>query len=363
MYRVLAFTIKPRASADTRYRILQYIPFAVRDGIQVNHHSLMSDSFFLWQMGNSHFLARLLLFPWLLILRLWQVLIEAPRYDAVWISREMAPVGPPFFELLLVWRCRHVVMDVDDALHIMDKQGSRWLPRLLRDHGKFSRMASRYSIIVCGNEFLAEFYRSHGGTVLIVPTVVNADDYTSVEPSPASLIRIGWIGTPLNRHHVDIVGAALTTLARERQFEVVLVGIDEPLNWQLPHLRYLCWTLANEISFFKEFDIGIMPLKDSLFARGKCAFKLIQYMAAGLPVVASPVGANVDVVHDGINGFLADTDERWIACLRQLIESEELRRGMGKKGREIVREHYSVQSAWPMYRAILSGAPQQEEQQ
>jgi len=361
MYRVLAFTVKPRASADTRYRILQYIPFAERDGVQVNHHSLMSDSFFLWQMENSHLLARLLLLPWLLIRRFWQVLMEAPRYDAVWISREMAPLGPPFFEWLLVRRCRHVVMDVDDALHIVDKEGSRWLPRLLRDHGKFGRMAGRYTVVVCGNDFLADFYRSHGGTVRIVPTVVNPDDYASVEPSPSSLVRIGWIGTPLNRHHVEIVGSALASLARERQFEVVFVGIDEPLNWQLPHLRYLRWILANEIGFFNEFDIGIMPLKDSLFARGKCAFKLIQYMAAGLPVVASPVGANIDVVHDGVDGFLAGTDERWVTSLRQLIDIAELRQSMGEKGRKLVRERYSVQSVWPIYCAILSGSPQQED--
>lgn len=361
MYRVLAFTVKPRASADTRYRILQYIPFAECDGVHVNHHSLMNDRFFQWQMENSHILARLLLLPWLLILRFWQVLIEAPRYDAVWISREMAPLGPPLFEWLLVSRCRRVVMDVDDALHIVDKEGSRWLPRLLRDYGKFGRMASRYAVVVCGNEFLADFYRSHGGTVRIIPTVVNADDYASVEPSPSALIRIGWIGTPLNRHHVDIVGTALTSLAREKLFEVVLVGIDEPLNWKLPHLRYLRWALANEVSFFNEFDIGIMPLKDSSFARGKCAFKLIQYMAAGLPVVASPVGANIDVVHDGVNGFLADTEERWVTSLRQLIEDAELRQRMGKSGRELVRERYSTQSVWPTYREILSGNPQQED--
>jgi glycosyltransferase involved in cell wall biosynthesis len=360
MYRVLVFTVKPRASADTRYRILQYIPFAERDGVQVKHHSLMNDSFFRWQMENSHLPARLLLLPWLLILRFLQVLIEAPRYDAVWILREMAPLGPPIFEWLLVSLCRRVVMDVDDALHIVDREGSRWLPRLLRDHGKFARMASRYTVVVCGNRFLADFYRSHGGTVRVIPTVVNPDDYASVEPSPSSLIRIGWIGTPLNRHHVDIVGTALVSLARERQFEVVFVGIDEPLNWQLPHLRYLRWTLANEISFFREFDIGIMPLRDSLFAQGKCAFKLIQYMAAGLPVVASPVGANMDVVHDGVDGFLADTEERWVSSLRQLIDIEELRRSMGEKGRELVRECFSVQSMWPIYRAILSGSPQQE---
>jgi glycosyltransferase involved in cell wall biosynthesis len=337
--------------------MLQYIPFAERDGIQVDHRSLMSDRFFAWQMQNSHLIGRLLLLPWLLLMRLWQVVFEAPRYDAVWISREMAPIGPPLFEKLLVWRCRRVVMDVDDALHIVDKEGSRLLPRLMRDNGKFGRMASHYAVVVCGNNFLADFYRANGATVRVVPTVVNSEDYAAIQPSPSPLVRIGWIGTPLNRHHVEIVGGALQKLALERQFEVVFVGIGEPFDWQVAHTRYLRWTLADELSFFAEFDIGMMPLKDSLFARGKCAFKLIQYMAAGIPVIASPVGANSDVVHDGEDGFLANTEEEWIVALRRLIDDAELRRSMGSKGRELVRERYSVQSAWPAYRSILVGNP------
>jgi glycosyltransferase involved in cell wall biosynthesis len=358
MYRVLAFTVKPRASADSRYRILQYVPFAERDGVKVHHRSLMSDRFFDWQMQNKHILWRILLLPWMLLLRLWQVLVEAPGYDAVWILREMSPLGPPIFERLLVWRCRRVLLDVDDALHIVDKESSSWLPRLFRDGGKFGRMASCYSAVVCGNSFLAQFYRSQGGIVHIIPTVVNSDDYAGVQPSPSRSVRIGWIGTPLNRHHIELVGAALVSLAQERQFEVSLVGILDPFDWQIPQVRYIRWTLADEIAFFEGFDIGIMPLRDSLFARGKCAFKLIQYMAAGLPVIASPVGANVDVVHNGENGFLAATDEEWLIAMRQLIDDVELRGEMGRKGRELVRESYSVQSAWPVYRSILIGKPE-----
>jgi glycosyltransferase involved in cell wall biosynthesis len=357
MFRVLAFTVKPRESADSRYRILQYHAIAERDGVAIDHRSLMGSRYFRWQIENSYFLLRLLLLPILLLLRLCQVLFLAPSYDAVWISREMLPLGPPLLERLLLWRSPRVILDMDDALHISDKESSRWLPRLLRDYGKFGRMASRYTAVVCGNAYLAEFYQQHGATVKIIPTVVEADRYATVTPSASDAVRIGWIGTPLNRHHVDLLQPVFAALAQQRSFKLVIVGLNEPLYWDLPNVRYLKWTLAGELDFFTQFDIGIMPLKDSPFARGKCAFKLLQYMAVGLPVVASPVGANCDVIDDGRNGFLADTTDEWITALKILIDDPELRRRMGESGRDLVRRSYSVESTWPPYAALFKGAP------
>jgi glycosyltransferase involved in cell wall biosynthesis len=298
----------------------------------------------------------LMLYPVLLLIRLWQVLFLAPRYDAVWICREMAPLGPPVFEKLLVWRCKRVILDMDDALHIADKESSRLLPRLLRDRGKFGRMAARYTTVVCGNAYLAEFYGQHSAQVEIIPTVVDAGRYMRVFPVRAETIRIGWIGTPLNRHHLDSLYPAFFALAQERRFELVVVGLNEPLNWELPGIRHIKWNLADEFDYFAHFDIGIMPLKDSRFARGKCAFKLVQYMAAGLPVVASPVGANCDVVEHGRNGYLAETQEDWHSVLRTLIDDPELRRRMGRQGRTLVREEYSVDAGWERYAAVLTGA-------
>jgi glycosyltransferase involved in cell wall biosynthesis len=269
----------------------------------------------------------------------------------------MLPFGPPFLERLLIWRCARVILDMDDALHVCDKESSRWLPRLLRDYGKFGRMASRYTAVVCGNAYLADFYRKHGGHVQITPTVVEAGRYASVIPSVANTVRIGWIGTPLNRHHVELLRPVFTALARQRDFELVLVGLNEPLDWDLSNVRYLKWNLAEELDFFTHFDIGIMPLKDSPFARGKCAFKLLQYMAVGLPVVASPVGANCEVIDDGRNGFLADTPEQWLAALIALIDDPALRQRCGEVGRDLVRRFYSVESAWPPYCALLKGVP------
>jgi glycosyltransferase involved in cell wall biosynthesis len=357
MFRVLAFTVKPRESADSRYRILQYHAIAERGGVCIDHRSLMGSRYFRWQIENSYFLLRLLLLPLLMLVRLAQVVFLAPTYDAVWISREMLPFGPPLLERLLVGRCPRVILDVDDALHIVDKESSRWLPRLLRDYGKFGRMASRYTAVVCGNAYLADFYSHHGATVSIIPTVVEADHYATVTPTSSDTVRIGWIGTPLNRHHVDLLQPVFTELARHRDFKLVIVGLNEPLDWDLPNIHYLKWNLADELEFFTHFDVGIMPLKDSPFARGKCAFKLLQYMAVGLPVVASPVGANCDVVGDGRNGFLADTAEQWIAALQTLIDDPDLRRRMGEAGRDLVRRSYSVESAWPPYSALLKGTP------
>jgi glycosyltransferase involved in cell wall biosynthesis len=355
MFRVLAFTVKPRESADSRYRILQYQTIAKQDGVIIEHRSLMDAKYFQWQVKNIHLLLRTSFYPVLLAIRFWQVLFQAPKYDAVWISREMAPFGPPILERLLVRISRRVILDVDDALHVSDKASSRFIPRLLRDHGKFARMAHAYSAVVCGSRNLADYYRQYSANVFVIPTAVDTDLYAGITRLPSPVVRIGWIGTPLNRHHLELLRPALTKLARERGFELVLVGLNEPLDWRLPAIRYIEWNLQEELTYFAHFDIGVMPLEDSAFARGKCAFKMIQCMAAGLPVVASPVGANCEVLQDGINGFLAGTDEDWTSRLRQLIDDAGLRERMGANGRAVVRKSYSAQRVWPVYSTILAG--------
>jgi glycosyltransferase involved in cell wall biosynthesis len=355
MFRVLAFTVKPRESADTRYRILQYEAFAKQEGILIERRSLMGATYFRWQLKNTHLLLRIFFYPWLLAVRFWQVLFQAPKYDAVLISREMAPFGPPILEQLLVRTSKRVILDVDDALHISDKATSHLIPRLLRDNGKFARMAPAYSAVICGSPNLADYYRQYSANVSVIPTAVDADRYAAITRITSPVVRIGWIGLPLNRHHLELLRPALTQLARERRFELVLVGLNEPLDWSLPAVRYIEWNLQQELTHLAHFDVGVMPLRDSAFARGKCAFKLIQYMAAGLPVVASPVGANCEVVQDGANGFLTRTNEEWTSRLRQLIDDAGLRERMGAQGRADVRTSYSAQGLWPVYSTILTG--------
>jgi glycosyltransferase involved in cell wall biosynthesis len=335
------------------------VALAKQDGVLIDHRSFMDATYLQWQTKNTHLLRRMLLYPVLLARRFWQVLFQAPKYDAVWICREMAPLGPPILEQLLVRTCRRVILDVDDALHVSDKASSRLIPRMLRDNGKFARMAHSYSAVICGNRNLAEYYGEYSASVSVIPTAVDADRYAGITRVPSTVVRIGWIGTPLHRHNVEILRPSLTQLARERRFELVLVGLNDPLDWSLPAIRHIEWNLQEELQFFAHFDIGVMPLRDTAFARGKCAFKLIQYMAAGLPVVASPVGANCEVVQDGTNGFLARSDEDWASRLRQLIDDPGLRERMGANGRALVRRSYSAPGFWPRYATILTGVGQE----
>ncbi len=351
--RVLAFTVKPTESADTRYRLLQFKENAEKANIEIDHRSLISSAYFGWQIRNEQLFLRAFLYPGLLIRRLWQVLYLAPRYDAIWISREMNPLGPPLFERLLVSRCKRVIFDVDDALHLPDVKGSRILSHVLRDRDKFGRLAAFYSVVICGNQNLASYYQQYSRQVEVIPTVVDSTEYGKVKPRSGSVPRIGWIGTPLNKQHLESLASVFTQLAEERAFELVVVGLNESLGWYIPSVRYLEWNLRDEINFFTHFDIGIMPLRDSPFARGKCAFKLVQYMASGIPVVASPVGANCDLVESGRNGFLADTSAEWIDALRTLIDDPHLREEMGENGRRLIERSYSVSSVWPRYLRIF----------
>ena len=360
MFRILAFTVKPRESADSRFRVLQFKDIAARAGIIIDHRSFMGSRYFHWQLKNRRLVLRLLLYPILFIVRLWQVLCLAPKYDCVWISREMAPLGPPILEHLLVWSCKRVIFDIDDALHISDRKMARLIPRLLRDRSKFGRMANRYSAIVCGSEHLAAFYSQYSSNVCVIPTVVDVAQYSTCERSQTPYVRIGWVGTPLNRDHLELVRPALQELAKERRFELVIVGLNEPLRWDLSCVRYMDWKLEQELSYFEQFDIGIMPLRDSPFARGKCAFKLVQYMAAGIPVVASPVGANCQIVEQGLNGYLADTQQEWYSSLKLLIDSLEDRTAKGHYARSCIRRYYSLESAWSRYESVLTGTLQPE---
>ena len=170
------------------------VAVAERDDICIDHRSFMGSRYFRWQIQNQQLLLRLLLYPVLLSIRLWQVLFLAPQYDSVWISREMAPLGPPVLEQLLVWRCKRVILDVDDALHIPDKESASLIPRLLRDRGKFGRMASPYTSVVCGNAYLADFYNQHQAKVEIIPTVVDAKRYEDFSLSAGKRFASAGLG-------------------------------------------------------------------------------------------------------------------------------------------------------------------------
>ncbi|MEW6263014.1 MAG: glycosyltransferase [Thermodesulfobacteriota bacterium] len=353
--KVLALTVKPREAPDVRYRILQYVAPFHDQGIEVHHCSLFGRRFFLWHSQGRRLAVQLMLYPFVWVKRLLRILFLAPRYQVVWIGRELSPIGPPILERVLFLVNPNVILDIDDAVFLPDDASTSFIHQRLRDFGKFARLARRYKTIVCGNEYLADYFRPHNPQVEVIPTVVDDRPYQKIKRTISPRLRLGWVGTPTNAPHLALLEEPLRILAQELGFDLLLVGLNQAPPWPFVNLTNLKWELAREYDYFSLFDIGLMPLLNIEFSKGKCAFKLIQYMAAGVPVAASAVGANLEVVRDGENGFLAASTEEWVSKLRRLLTDEELRAEFSRQGRETIVGRYSLSSQLGPYAAIIRG--------
>jgi len=249
---------------------------------------------------------------------------------------------------------RHIV-DYDDAwfLTYRNKPGLG---------GKLEKVMARATAVTVGNSYLAEYARRWCSRVEILPTTVDAEIY---QPRQASQSRdelvIGWMGSPSTAPNLRLIEGALAALAGERKLRVWCVGAGADFGLPGVPIEKRMWSEEHEVEEIQQFDIGINPLVDNDFTRGKCGYKLIQYMACAVPVVASPVGANCEIVEQGKNGYLATTRDEWIDALRQLADDPHLRWRLGQAGRKRVEEKYSLQAVLPhmlsFYREILEGTP------
>ncbi len=341
--RVLLLTRYSRAAASSRLRALQYLPWLERAGVEVVSLPLLGDGYVqkLYRAGSG-WSASVLSAYW----QRFQVLLSARQFDLLWIEKELFPWLPALAEALLsVYRIPYVV-DYDDALfHRYDLHPNFWVRTLLA--GKIDRVMRHAALVVAGNEYIAARARQAGARrVEILPTSVDLTRY-AVDPSPGEgPFTIGWIGTPVTVKYLSLVAPVLAGLGRESGVRIVIVGGGETALTGVAAERRP-WREEREAADIRQFDAGIMPLPDAPWERGKCGYKLIQYMACGRPVVASPVGVNRHIVVPGENGFLATSPGEWLAALRQLRADPLLRQRMGLAGRAEVERSYSLQGNVP----------------
>ena len=339
--RVLALTRYARMGASSRMRTYQYVPMLSALGIQVTVSPLLSDRYLecLYVQRRAN---------WYEVLRnyltraLW--LLRARKFDLLWIEKELFPNLPAWFEQALhIMEIRYVV-DYDDAIfHNYDLEPHS-VKRFLA--GKIDTVMRESTMVICGNRYLAERARAAGAyRVEIIPTVIDLERYGVKSPKSRECIVVGWIGSPSTVKYLQVVAPVLGVLTAEFSLQLRVVGA------QFSHagLDVECrpWSDESEVDEIQDFDIGIMPLIDSPWERGKCGYKLIQYMACGIPVVASPVGANREIVGHGINGYLASSFDEWACALRTLILSSETRQIMGAQGRANVEKAYCLQVTAP----------------
>lgn len=282
--------------------------------------------------------------------------------DVVVIQRELLPGKlPPVLENLICYLNKRVVFDFDDAIYKYRKanldERRLWIYKLCEEKDNIPKIIQRCSHIIAGNQNLANYARSLNSNVTIIPTPVDINYYTpkSVHYSKKEKIVIGWIGTSGNLDYVEQLSDILLTLQKKYNciFKIVCNSISH--NFTLKGIEYtwINWSVDSEKAALEDFDIGIMPLVDNAWTRGKCGFKILQYMACGIPVVASPVGANIEIIQDGVNGFLANSSEEWIRKLEKLINDDSYRHFLGQNGRKSVEAKYSTDMTYPKLAQIL----------
>lgn len=261
-------------------------------------------------------------------------------------------IGFRNLQLTLLQRAnRRIIFDYDDAL--MFREQKQQQPLNGKNFRKFLRTVNRCVAVVAGNDFLGCFAEACGKDVVVLPTPVDLTRYQPRRHADGRGLTIGWIGLSDGLPYVRHIQPALQRLTQLFPGLKLKVICDKPLNLDGVAVGNEPWQQETEQSTLASFDIGIMPLWDSVWTRGKCGYKILQYMSAGVPVVASAVGANCQIISSGENGFLAASEEDWVTCLTRLVQHAELRRQFGLRGREHVEKSYSLEHFARAYVELL----------
>jgi glycosyltransferase involved in cell wall biosynthesis len=352
--RVLALSPIPEEGAGCRFRVSQFAPYMADAGFDLTIHPLFDTEFFRLVYKPGHYVRKAFALASRTIDRIAAVRGQN-HFDAVLIYREAYPIGPPVFERMLARRGLPIVYDFDDAVFLSNTSEANQVIGSLKNPDKVAEILRLSAHVIAGNTYLAEFAQRHNPNVTIVPTCVDTDVWAprrTPSPSDAPLI-VGWIGTPTTTPYLLDLRDVLADVARDRRFVLRVSGSVEPV--QIPGVRVENepWSLDREVALFNTCDIGVYPLPDDDWTRGKCGFKAIQFMACGVPVIASPVGVNRDIVEPGVSGLLASTSEEWAASLRRLIDDGGLRARLGSAGRRTIERNYSLAANAPRFVSVF----------
>jgi glycosyltransferase involved in cell wall biosynthesis len=350
--RVLGLSLYGPQAASHRVRLSQFQPGLEVHGIQLEIQSLLDDAYVQRRFagGRASLLALLAAYG-----RRLRVLWRAKRFDLVIVYGELLPLWPGWLDRWLIQV--PFLYDCDDAFYLKYRQGRlRWLQPFLGT--KIELLMAAAVSITAGNAELAAHARRFNANVTLLPSVVDTEHY---RPASAQLadsadqpFTVGWIGSPSTAPYLHQMVAPLEHLAQERPVRLLVVGGPAPAVSGVEVIEHP-WNFDQEVPLIQQFDVGVMPLPDIPWTRGKCAYKLVQCMACGIPVIASPVGANVDAVPPTC-GFLAAGFDQWLAAFRQLAADPALREQMGEAARRWVEERYSLRSALPVLEGVIREA-------
>ena len=332
--------------AGQRLRFEHFLGIFKQQNIEYKISPFFSEKFYkiLYVKGN---VTRKVIYTLLAYLKRCFDLVYIASYDIVFIYRETTPFRGVLFE----WICKKVlkkkiIYDFDDAIFLPAVANANRLVAFLKNPSKVYSAVKLSDLVFVGNKYLAAHIAHLNSNIKILPTLINTDEYKLAKNSiknDKEIITLGWIGSYTTRHYIEGIADILREVYLEtgKKIKVNIIGIGSFPIQDIP-VKFLPWRLESEIEDLSEIDIGLMPLTDDAWSWGKCGGKILQYMALGMPVVASPIGVNKEIIQDGENGFLALSKKEWVTKLSYLINDRELRLNMGSQARKTIVEKYSV---------------------
>lgn len=341
-------------SPSQRFRFEQYLDFLEQNNYEWEISNLISaeDDAVLYAKGNYFKKALIALKS---LRKRSKDVKRADEFDIIFIHREALLTRSTKYERLFAQSSAKVVFNFDDAIWLPNiSKGNRAL-KMMKNPAKINDIIKVSDMVFAGNEFLAAYARLYNDNVKVVPTTIDTNYHIRKKENPDRPICIGWTGTQTTLKYLDSLKEVFVEL-KEKYGDLIKFKVicDQPWEFEGVEVEYEEWNKAREIEQLEEIDIGVMPLVDNEWSKGKCGFKGLQYMAVESAAILSPVGVNTEIIEDGVNGFLAQSHSDWIRVLSLLIENPKLRKEIGKAGRKTIEENYSVNKWKDKYLAYFN---------
>ena len=348
-------------SPSQRYRFEQYVSYFKEQGFEWELSEIITekDDVIFYKSGN--YIKKVFIILKSFLIR-FKDLKRAKDFDLIFIQREALLIGSSYFEKQFYKRTK-VVFDFDDSIWLLDTSPENKKFEFLKNPNKTKINIQHAHCVIAGNAYLADYAKAFNKNTVIIPTTIDTDFHVPVLDSARTdkessrtnkKIVIGWSGSISTIKHFEMAIPVLKALQLKypQQLEIHVIG---QAHYSHPELDIVskAWSAQTEVDDLNQFDIGIMTIPNDEWAKGKCGLKGLSYMACGVATVMSPVGVNTDIIQQGVNGYLANTDQEWIDCLSLLIEKPELRQQIGKAGRDTVVQNYSVNANKVKYLEVL----------
>lgn len=343
---------RPNRSPSQRFRYEQYIPFLEQHGYHFTYSFLISeqDDKFFYQPGFYFKKAGVLLKS--LAIRCKDV-FRANEFDIVFIQREALMLGTSFFERLLAKKKAKLIFDFDDAIWFPNIEGGNKALSFLKRPSKTQEIIKVADKILAGNQYLADYAKTHNNNVDVIPTTIDLSYHHLNEQASSNEVCIGWTGSFSTLPYFELLLPVLGKLKKEFPQISFKIIVDEDKYYPEIDTQTTKWDKSTEIAELNKITIGIMPLPNDEWTRGKCGFKGLQYMSLKKACVMTAIGVNTEIIQSGVNGFLVQTDQEWYERLKTLIIDEQLRNHLAEQGYKTIQAHYSVEGNKQKYLSLF----------